>query len=154
MSIEIYALSAVRLDSIQSWQKAIDSEGFDLKLSTETPFEAMSGFLPAMLAEKLSGFECYHDDIRDLVETYPSLSSAGDWTYVLGFRWASSFEEGLAAWMAASAYAAATAGVVYDPQEDRIFSPQQACDAARDQERDMPAAKERIRELLKKMGLA
>lgn len=154
MSLEIYALSSVRLESIASWQKTIDSEGFDLRLSAETSFETVRGFLPATLAGKVSGFECYHDDLRDLLETYPDLALAGDWIYALGFRWGTSFEEGLAAWMAASAYASATDGVVYDPQENKVFSPQQARDIARDQERDMPAAKERVRELLKKMGLA
>ena len=39
MSIEIFVLSDRKLGSIAEWQRAIDREGFDLKLDTSRPIE-------------------------------------------------------------------------------------------------------------------
>ena len=49
MAMEFFVLSDRRLASIAEWQQAITAEGFQLLLSTETPFEALNGFLPAQL---------------------------------------------------------------------------------------------------------
>jgi hypothetical protein len=125
MSMEVHILSNVRLASIAEWQNAVDSEGFDLKLDPEVQFHTASGFLPALLHGKQSGFECYHDDIREFVETYsdiPYFKSGPDWRYVLSFRWGSRAHEGVSVFMAATAYAKATGGVVYEPQEGRTLT--------------------------------
>jgi len=47
MSIEIFVLSDRRLGTIEEWQKAIDAEGFDLRLDVSRPIEDLSGYLPA-----------------------------------------------------------------------------------------------------------
>jgi len=64
MSMEVHVFSDTRLPSIAAWQQAIDAEGFDLKLDPEVELATASGFLPAKLRGKKSGFEIYHDDPR------------------------------------------------------------------------------------------
>ena len=51
MSIEIFVLSDRALGTIAEWQQAIDAEGFDLRLDTSRPFNALSGHLPAHRGE-------------------------------------------------------------------------------------------------------
>ena len=124
MSIEIHVLSNRQLPSIAAWQEAIDAEGFDLILDQEVQFEAVRGFLPAMLYGKQSGFECYHDDFSELKGTYdnvPYFKSCPGWKQVLSFRWGSLAHEGVSVFMATIAYAKATEGVVYDPEEGKIL---------------------------------
>src|SRR3972149_3206037 len=60
MAMELYVLSDRRLASIGEWQQAIDAEGFALRLSDETPLDAVDGFLPAQVNGKSAGFECNH----------------------------------------------------------------------------------------------
>jgi hypothetical protein len=129
MSMEVHVFSNERLPSIASWQKAIDADGFDLKLDPEVQFESASGFLPALLYGKQSGFECYHDPFDGLKETYhdlPYFKSCPDWKYVLSFRWGSIAHEGVSIFMAAIAYAKATGGVIYEPQEGRTATVDEA----------------------------
>jgi hypothetical protein len=125
MSMEIHILSDRLLTSIAAWQAAIDAEGFDLKLDQEVQLQTTSGFVPAMLHGKLSGFECYHDDFRELKASYsdvPYFKSCPDWKQVLSFRWGSLAHEGVSVFMASAAYAKATEGVVYDPEDGKILT--------------------------------
>ena len=80
------------------------------------PHAAASGFLPAMLRGRQSGFEIFHDDARELMETYadvPCIKSFPAWNHVISFRWGSRAHEGVSVFMAATAYAKATGGVVF-----------------------------------------
>ena len=123
--------STIALDP--KWQDAIDSEGFALKLSQDVEFDEVRGFLPALLADIQSGFECYHDDSRELMETYadtPNLEFGRLWKHALSFRWGSLPHEGIAAFMAATAYARATGGVVFDPQDGNIMTPTESREVA------------------------
>lgn len=133
MSMEIHVLSNKRLASIAEWQQAIDFEGFKLKLDPTVPLDAARGFLPALLHGKQSGFECYHDDIRDLMETYghvPYFKSGPAWKHVLSFRWGSLLHEGVSVFMAGTAYARATGGVIYEPEEGRALTLDEARETA------------------------
>ena len=125
MSMEVDVFSDKPSPSIVAWQQAIDAEGFDLRLDPEVELAAASGFLPAMLRRRQSGFESYHDDPRVLMEGYadiPYFKSCPAWKHVLSFRWGSRAHEGVSVFMAATAYAKATGGVVFDPQESSILT--------------------------------
>lgn len=138
MSMEIHVLSDKRLPSIAAWQQAIDTEGFDLKLDHEVEFDTASGFLPAMLRGKQSGFESYHDDPRELMESYadvPYFKSCPAWKHALSFRWGSLAHEGVSVFMAATAYAKATEGVVYEPEEGKALTLDEARQLVRDFEK-------------------
>lgn len=125
MSMEVHVFSDKPLASISEWQQAIDGEGFDLRLDPEVELATASGFLPAMLRGKQSGFESYHDDPRELMEGYadmPYFKSCPTWKHALSFRWGSRAHEGVSVFMAAAAYAKATGGVVYEPEEGKALT--------------------------------
>lgn len=44
MSVELYVFSDAALDSISDWQKAIDAEGFALRLSDDGPLAELNEF--------------------------------------------------------------------------------------------------------------
>jgi len=133
MSMELWIFSDKQLSSIAEWQVAINSEGYPLRLSDEKPFDQLKGFLPSHLRAELTGFECYHDDAAELINANPDVKFDRKWKYVLGFRWLGSKEaELLAAWMAGTAYARATEGVVFDDQEGKFRSAAQASEVVRD----------------------
>lgn len=126
MAMEIFALSDRRLNSIAEWQRAIDAENFGLQLSAETPFAQLSGFLPVRYDNALSGFECDHWEPRSVADENPTTAFGHAWKYALAFRFGGKPGELESAWMAATAYARATAGVVFDTEENRIFQPDEA----------------------------
>lgn len=137
MSMELRLLSDRRLSTIGEWQNAITAEAFPLQLSDETSLDAVNGFLPSHLRGKFTGFECNHWDANDVMAAYPGVDFGHDWKYALAFRWSGSKrDEMLAAWMAATAYARATAGVVFDELDGKIRTASQALEIVRDLESD------------------
>jgi hypothetical protein len=148
MSMEITVFSDVGLDSIAAWQRAIDAHDFALVLDTQATFESMRGFLPATARGKVTGFECFHDNAQELANSYDDPALRRDWKHALSFRWGGSFDECLAAWMAATAYATATKGVVFDTQESKVFSPEGALAVVREIERERPAYELMLRDAI------
>lgn len=139
MSMELWIFSDKQLNSIAEWQAAINAEAFPLKLDDSAPFETLKGFLPAHLRAQLTGFECYHDDAGRLIRNNSDLNFGHAWKYALAFRWVGSkVNELRAAWMAGTAYARATGGLIFDDQEGKFRNATEALDVVRDVERDMP----------------
>jgi hypothetical protein len=56
MSMELHVLSDRPLNSVAEWQRAIDREGFQLRLSSDIQFATASGMLPVTLEGKQTGF--------------------------------------------------------------------------------------------------
>jgi hypothetical protein len=113
--MELFVLSDRQLASIAEWQQAIAAEGFGLVLSTQTPFNALDGFLPAELVEKQTGFECAHRDPQKLISEHPKFEFAARWRYALAFRWdGRDIFQTPAAWIAAAAYAKAVDGMLFE----------------------------------------
>ena len=154
MSMELYVLSDRRLASIDEWQRAIDGEDFPLRLSTETPFDDVNGFLPMELRGTSTGFECDHWDAGSVLKDYADVDFGRAWTCALAFRWlGSNFAELLAAWMAGSAYARATDGVVFDLETGEVMTPSRAVETSRrivDNEAQVNAV---VAATMKKLGL-
>ena len=140
MAMEIYALSDSQLNSIAEWQRAINAEHFPfpVQLSVETPFNKLSGFLPAHYDNAPSGFECDHWNPRSTMGEYPDIKFGHSWKYALAFRFGGRPGELESAWMAATAYARATGGVVFDTEEGRIFQPDEAAQLVRKIEQNRP----------------
>lgn len=126
------------MDSVSEWQKAIDTEGFAVRLTDDEPFADVSGFLPVKLRDKQTGFECYHVDSREMIDTYDDVQFSREWKYALVFVWGGDFAEMQATWMAATAYARATSGIVFDPQASQLLTASQAFDVVQDNERALP----------------
>ena len=135
MSMEISVLSDAQLSSISEWQHAIDAEGFGLRLSGTLSFSELGGFLPSYLHDKKTGFECHRVPAREIIDTYDNIEFEHDWKYGLVFVWGGNFTEMQAAWMAATAYARATSGIVFDEQAGQLLTPPQALEVVRDNER-------------------
>jgi hypothetical protein len=129
MSIEIYVLSDRRLASLADWQQAIEAEGFGLRLGTQRPFDDLHGHLAAQLGNEHAGFECDHWDAGGLI--YPELDYGHRWEHALAFRFGGDLHACLGAYMAATAYARATGGVVLECEELQLLPPQQALETTR-----------------------
>jgi hypothetical protein len=144
MSMEIHVFSDRTLSSIAAWQEAINAEGFDLQLSAEASLPAVKGFPPARLGDRTTGFECYHDDPRELLIGYQGIESGHEWRHALSFRWGGDLVECLAAHTAAAAYARATEGVLFDPDSGELLTSQQAVDRVREIEQELPAIQAKL----------
>lgn len=147
MSMELYVLSDVQLPSIAAWQQAIDVDGFPLRLFTGRPFAELRGVLPVQLRDRQAVFECDHWNAAELITELSDVDFGRRWKYTLAFRWTGNPYEGIAAYMAASAYAKATGGVVFDCEEGRIISPERAGEIAGEIERDIPMIEEMVRRM-------
>ena len=62
------------------------------------------------------------------------------------------FAEEIAAWMAATAYAHATNGVVFDEQEGKIFTPEESLKIIRETEQRRPAMEVLLRNYVDKLA--
>lgn len=144
MSMEISVLSDKPLRLTAEWQAAIDAEGFPLRLDPNMRLQEAKGFFPAYFGDAITGFECYHDDVGELLKVYNDIDFGHRWTYALGLRILGIEAELRAAWMAGTAYARATGGVLFDPESGDVMQPDRAAEAVRQIERDLP----KLRELL------
>jgi hypothetical protein len=140
MSLHAYVLSNSRLASLAEWQRAIDSEGLNVTLSSDTSIDELRGFLPVRFDAVDTGFECDHRDADKVVDLYHQFDFGRRWSYCLSFRCRGDVDEWLAANGAAVAYAKATGGIVFDPQQGLLMSPQQALAALRELKQQLPEA--------------
>jgi hypothetical protein len=134
MPMQISVLADSRLNSIPEWQEAIDDEGFSLQLSDADPNRNLAARLP----DEETSIEYGTYDFRELKEAYSRVSIGHDWRYAITFTWSSDFAEEIAAWMAATAYARATNGVIFYQQEGKIFTPEESRRIARHIEQRRP----------------
>lgn len=148
MSMEIFALSDRRLASMAEWQSSVDREGIEVVFPAGATIDDLRGFLPVRMNNSASGFECDHCAASEVMKLYGGIDFGREWICALAFNW-HGFDEGLTAYVAASAYAKAANGIVFDPQEGIVMSPEQAFGVARQMEADMPKVKEALRVALR-----
>jgi hypothetical protein len=151
MSMELYVMSDVQLASIAAWQQAIDASSFRLRLSEARPFSELRGVLPVQLSGRQTAFECGHWDAADFIAEASDIDFGHRWKYALAFRWTGNPYEGIAAYMAAGAYAKATGGVILDCEEGKIILPERAGEIAQDIERHIPIFEEMVRKAAEKI---
>lgn len=154
MSIEISVLCDRHLELVAEWQRAVDAEGFPLSLAPDVQLANLRGFLPCVMRGRQTGFEHYRDDPNETREVYGNIDFGRAWTCEVGFRLTGDFDELEAAWMAATAYARAADGIVFDPQEGRLYTPDEALQAVHDIKRQRPALEAAMRELAAKFSPA
>jgi len=137
MSIEIFVMSDRRLTSIAEWQKAIEQEGFNLRLDASRPFAAIRGHLPAWRGSEAAGFECDHWDPADLLDDddLADVNFGRRWSQTLAFHFGGDVLALWGAFAAAAAYARATNGVVFDGEG--VLTPDKAAETARDLELEL-----------------
>lgn len=141
MAMQICVLTDERIESSVQWQKAIDSEGFSLRLSDADATRNLAAYL----GEEETSIEYDVHDFRELKDAYNHINFGHDWRYAIAFTWSSDFAEELAAWMAATAYAEVTTGVIFDEQEGKVFSPEEARQVTREIQRRRPEMERVIR---------
>jgi hypothetical protein len=152
MAMELFVLSDRMLGSIAEWQRAIDADGFPLRLSDKTPFSELNGILPVQLEGHETEFECNQWDARELAEDYADMDFGKPWAHALAFRWGGlSVRSTPAVYMAAAAYARATDGAIFDCEEGKIITPQHAGEVARDSLRDVPKMEAALRLALERL---
>jgi len=126
MSVELMVLSERRLNSMADWQHAIDAGGLRVALPANMLIERLEGFLPVRSNDTMTGFECDYCDIREILALYPNVIVGRSWPYCLVFRWGGDFEACIAAYISAAAYAKASDGILFDPQDGSLMSSQEA----------------------------
>jgi hypothetical protein len=147
LSIEISILSNTRLSSIAEWQKAIDDERFPLRLPRGDKLDGSGGSLTAELRDHATSIEYRLEDFSRLRGFYKNVDFGRDWKYVLAIPWIHGFDGLTAAWMAATAYARATRGVIFDAQEAKVFNPAEALEVVQEIDRTRPEAEAALRKL-------
>jgi hypothetical protein len=148
MSMQICVLADSRLGSIEEWQKSIDAEGFPLRLSDDDP----NRNLVARLREEETEIEYDIHDFQELKDTYKSVNFGRDWKYTIAFTWSSDFAEEIAAWMAATGYARAVDGVIFNEQEGKLFTPSEAAQIVRDIEQRQPDMETILRSVVQRLS--
>jgi hypothetical protein len=141
MSMQICVLAASRLSSIPEWQKAIDAEGFPLRLSNAEPGRNLT----ARLGEEETSIEYGIYDFGELKDSYKHVNFGHDWKYVVAFTSSSDFSEEIAAWMAATAYARASNGIIFDEQEGELFTPDESLRITQEIEQRRPELEAALR---------
>ena len=145
MSMELYIFSDRRLSSIRAWQRAIDFKGFPLQLFDWIPFAAQQGALPVKFRDQSTAFECDHWNASAVIAESPEIDFERHWKFALAFRWGADAYAGAAAYLAGSAYAQATGGVVLDCEEGKIISAARAAEIGFDIERGIPMIEAAVR---------
>ena len=148
MSMELYILSNRRLSSIGEWQRAIDVQGFPLQLSDWAPFATVHGALPVKFRDKATSFECDHCNAKQVIAEWSAIDFGRHWQHALAFRWGGDTYAGAAAYLAGSAYAQATGGVLLDCEEAKIISARRAAEIGFDLERSIPMIEAAVRKVV------
>jgi hypothetical protein len=153
MSMEMIILSDRQVCSIAEWQAAIDREDYPLQLAPDMQFEHLSGFLPSHLRGELTGFECFHEDVANMIRDNPDIKFDHEWKYCLAFVWlGSKWAELLAAWMAGTAYAHATDGVIFDGEQEKFVTLSEARQIVHELEHPTPAQKAAMDQVRREFG--
>jgi hypothetical protein len=147
MAMELFVLCDRQLPSITEWQVAIDREGYPLRLDGNKPIEALRGFLPARLRDIKTGFECNPWPADEFMREIPGVDFGHPWKHVLAFRWGGNLSQVPAVWMAATAYANATDGVIFDEETGTVRPPADARSVVVQIEREMPEMEALFRNL-------
>ncbi len=148
MAMELYVFSNQQLSSMSAWQAAIDTAGFPVGLPVRFPFDWENRVLPAEFRGRPTTFESKLCDASEHVAESPHIEFGGPWKHGLVLRWGSDAYAGAAAYLAGSAYAQATGGVLLDCEEGKIISAKRAAEIGFDMERSIPMIEAAVRKVM------
>jgi hypothetical protein len=144
--MEIFVLSDRRLTSMAEWQRSLDTARLGITMSTDVLLDKLSGFLPVGSGKIKTGFECDYCPALEVIKLYGRVDFGRTWLFALAFNW-QGIDECFAAYAAASAYALAVDGVVFDPQDGIVMPPQQALEVTAKIKADLSGTKQTLRAL-------
>jgi hypothetical protein len=124
MSDGLYVLHDCDLPPVGEWQAALDAMGLELALDPGLDPASHSGYFPARLGGDETGFELDREDASEVLAD-GAVPTDRHWKHAALLTWHDETEL-LAAYMAGAALARATDGLVYDPLDERVFTPDQA----------------------------
>jgi hypothetical protein len=152
MSMELHVFSDRQLRSIAEWQRALDEERYPLQLAADVILRSVDGFLPSTLDGRHTGFECFRDDANATMDVLGRHLIVHPWRFALGLRWRGDFDELQAAWTAATAYAAAADGVIFDHEVAKIVTPEQGRETVAEILAARPRVDAVMAEIMKKLA--
>lgn len=123
-----------------------------MRLGADKSLETLGGHLPAWWKGQPAGFECDHWDAYELMTEFREVDFGRQWAHALAFRWGADLKACLGAYIAATAYAVASDGIVFDCEEGRIKTPEQARETSRKIEAEIPMFEDRMKEILGKLA--
>jgi hypothetical protein len=132
MSMEIHVLFRGKLPTKAALQTALRELGFPFSIKPVTgSLERQDGFMPMLLEREETGAEFDVFEGRDAVEEIGGKDVDPCFDRAANFRWGGSMHECASAVCAAAALAKLVDGVVFDDEEGKLLSIEQAIAAAR-----------------------
>jgi hypothetical protein len=145
MATEIFVFCDRQIGSIAEWQAAIDAEGFALRLSTSGLSNEVSGH--ARFGHDDAGFECDQADSAALMARYPAVDFGHAWRCVRAFRSGPDLKSNIVSWIGVVIFAKVAGRKVFDPQEGKLYAPEEALDPLREVERDILQVEDELKKL-------
>lgn len=124
MSLEVHVfLQRTQMPALAAWQSALDNLGYGITLDPTFNPLIDTGFIPCSYNGSSTGFEFSLGPKADLVEAYPDMKPRTE-SFDAGatFTWGGDLKECVSAFCSAAALTHLSAGLMYDPQEDQLFS--------------------------------
>jgi hypothetical protein len=132
MSMEIHVLFHGKLPSKAALQSALRELGFPFSIKPVTgSLERQNGFMPMLLDKEETGVEFDVFEGRDAVEEIGGKDVDPRFDRAANFRWGGDLRECAAAGCSAAALAKLVSGVVFDDEEGKLLSIEQAIAVAR-----------------------
>ncbi|SRR5581483_5173 len=133
MSIDLHIfLSDSRVPDRATWQKAIEDLGFATILDANFDVRHDTGFRPATYEGQETGFEFTLGAAADVLPTYPHVAArVGARDKCATFIWGGELTEMCAALSAAAALAKLADGIYFYPDDDIIYTADEAVEAVR-----------------------
>ena len=133
MAIELHIFTAdSRVPSREVWQREIEQLAFPTVLDSSLDLRGRNGFTSATYQGKTTGFEFYLEPAANVLSGYPHVApKVAGRDKCVTFRWGSDLTECAAALSAAAALAKLTDGVYFYPDDDILYSADEAIEATR-----------------------
>jgi len=133
MSVELHIfMHESRVPTRAVWQLAIQQLGFPTELDPTLDVRKDTGFSPTNYAGKSTGFEFYLEPAAELLTAYPHIArKVRPRDMCATFRWGGDLKEMSAALSAAAALTNLTDGIYFYPDDDILYSADEAVEATR-----------------------
>lgn len=132
MSIELYVLFHGKTPSKAALQRRLKQLELPFSLkSTTGALARQSGYMPMTLRGEETGVEFDLSDDAETIEELAQKSNAPQLDRMASLRWSSDQLEMAAGYCIAASLAAITSGVVFDEQEGKFLSSEEAIEAAK-----------------------
>lgn len=133
MSLELHIfMQDSRVPSRDAWQQAIEQLGFPAVLGVSLDIRSDTGFSPTSFRGQSTGFELCLEPAADILSSYSHITPrVGRRDKCATFRWGGDMMECGAALSAAAALTKLTDGIYFYPDDDIIYSADEAVEATR-----------------------